>query len=63
MKVLNIFYSDFAFFKSLNILPILKALRIVAYGPTEMFVVCVKIIATKVPITIMKSKRFHPSLK
>jgi hypothetical protein len=63
MKVLKIILRLFAFFTSLKILPILKARIRVVYGPTLTDVVFVSRIPRNVPITMMKSKTFHPLSK
>jgi hypothetical protein len=60
---LKIILRLFAFFTNRKILPILNALINVVYGPTLTFVTLDRNIPIKVPITITKSKLFHPLSK
>lgn len=61
--MLKIVFKLYALLISLNTLKILKALRIVAEPPNVKFVYLVKKILPKDPMTIIRSKTFHPSLK
>lgn len=62
-NVVNIKFRLLNLLISLKILPTLRALTIVAWGPTEIEVVRDRIIPTIVPITIRKSKTFQESWK
>jgi len=63
MKVLNTIYSFLASFTSLRILPTLKALRMLVAPPKLKLVADEIPILISDPITITKSKMFHPCLK
>ena len=63
INVSKMTYSLFAFFISLKILEILKALIKVVYDPMSNEVNKSTPMDKRVPTTIKKSKQFHPSLK
>lgn len=63
MKVWKIYFSDLFLLSSLNILPTLKVLITVVYGPRLTPKNILRSIPNQVPSTIVKSKTFHFSLK
>jgi len=62
-NVLNIFFRKLAFETILKTLPILNVLISVVEAPKEELVKNVRKTLVTVPITISKSKIFHPLVK